>query len=111
MVKLLWGRLSSTDDWAVGQRPDAFSCVCALLGLPWFAAPDLLPLALLLLALLYAAFDTACLTGFACKTRVDACVLARLGLRWKGQWVCDVGGRVCVCAENVPELMFSLVYS
>jgi hypothetical protein len=45
--------------------------------------------------------STACLTGFACKTRVNACVLARLGLRWKGQWVCDVGGRVCVCAENV----------
>ena len=41
--------LRSTDDWAVSQRPGAFSCVCALLGLPWFAAQDLLPLALLLL--------------------------------------------------------------
>jgi hypothetical protein len=38
----------------VGQRPGAFSRVCALLGLPWFAAPDLFPLMLLLLALLYA---------------------------------------------------------
>ena len=30
-----------TNDRALGQRPDAFPCVCALLGLPWFAAPDL----------------------------------------------------------------------
>ena len=53
---LLRGGLWSTDEWAVGQWPGEFFCVCALVGLPWFAAPDLLPLALLLLALLHA-FD------------------------------------------------------
>ena len=26
------------------------------------------------------------------KTGVNAYVLARLGLLWRGQWVCDVGG-------------------
>ena len=45
------------------------------------------------------------------KMGVNACMLARLGLRWRGQWVCDVGGQECVCAENVAELLFSLAYS
>ena len=60
---------------ALGQRPDVFSCVCALLGCPWFAAPDPFPLAVRFLRV-----PMHFLQVFICKKSQMLATLARVRL-------------------------------